>query len=197
LQIGVALPKNDSGGRFPSGLCARQQACSLQSVSNDVDAGLTFLLEGSSPVRKFIAPGLDRKDIASRLVHLERASPSIVAIKLHGYPMPIVVLLTVPQQGGLDRLRSVPINIRPYLNPFPGQAFDRVAAAIDQRIDILNQKSAACRGAFKSLNRFVHGDAIEIGKTVPSGCAKGKVPDIYRSRSSAVGSPGTQGKTQS
>ena len=53
--------------------------------------------------------------------------------------------------------------------------------------------NAAGHGALDRLNCFVHGDAIDREITSRFVCGKGDAPDIHKSRSPAIGSPGNCG----
>src|SRR5580692_6502814 len=115
----------------------------------------------------------------------------------HRLAAPFAVLFAAPDQRGVYDIMSVAVDIRPDLDALPGDAFHSKAAAVDQRINIFNMKSAAGCGALDSLSCFVHGDAIDMEATSRFLCGKGDVPTYIQSRSLRIGSRGTSGTVAS
>ena len=87
----------------------------------------------------------------------------------------------------------VAIDVGPDLDPLADDPLHREAAAVDQRIDILDMESAAGLGALDSLSCFVHGDAIDMETTSRFDCGKGDAPDLYRKPLAGHWFPGNAG----
>src|SRR5580692_879922 len=111
----------------------------------------------------------------------------------HRLAAPFAVLFAAPDQRGVHDIMSVAVDIRPDLDALPGDAFHSKAAAVDQRINIFNMKSAAGCGALDSLSCFVHGDAIDMEVASRFLCWKGDAPDIYTKPLAAHWFPGNTG----
>src|SRR6202140_5852334 len=116
--------------------------------------------------------------MASGLVRHERSAPAVVAGTGHRLAAPFRVAFAPPDQRGTQRAMPVTIDIRPNLDTFAGNAFYRKSAAVDQRINVFDLKSAAGHGALDRLSCFVHGDAIEMEATSRFDRRKGDVRDI-------------------
>ena len=89
----------------------------------------------------------------------------------------------------------VTIDIRPDFDALAGDPLHGKAAAIDERINILNMKSAAGRGALDSLSCLVHGDAIDMDMTSRFDCGKGDAANTYRKPLAGHWFPGNAGDT--
>jgi hypothetical protein len=72
---------------------------------------------------------------------------------------------------------SVAVDVGPYLDKLAHDPFDRKAAAIDRRVDVLDMESAA--GALDRLGSFVHGDAA-IDMVMTTRSQEGDDPGLTR-----------------
>src|SRR4029079_18617653 len=124
-------------------------------------AGELLSREPVAPGGELVGPGLDGIDILPGFDGRESGGPAVVAMMDHRFTPPVPVLLAAPDQCGTDRGVSATIDVGPDLDPLARNPLHGKAAAIDQRIDAFDQKSAACCGSFDGLNCLVHGDAID------------------------------------
>src|SRR3982074_2458237 len=196
LQIFLALPYDDSGRGVSADLSLRQHARAFDRVEGKVDAGFLLELESVPPGREFVGPGLDRIDVAPGLVRDERSAPGVVAVMAHRRAAPLPGPPATPDQRRAHHIVPVAIDIRPDLDALSNDTLHGKAAAVDERINIFNMKSAAGRGALDSLSCFVHGDAIDMEITSHFDCGKGDAPDIYRKPLAGHWFPGNAGDTQ-
>ncbi|MGY4497462.1 hypothetical protein ACVWYH_001389 [Bradyrhizobium sp. GM24.11] len=61
----------------------------------------------------------------------------------HRFAPPFPVLLAAPDQRGADCGVAVAVDVGPHLNPIARDPLHGKAAAVDQRIDVFDQESAA------------------------------------------------------
>ena len=187
----------DHGGRgLSAGLCLGEHARALDRIEGEVSTGLLLEFEAVPPGGEFVGPGLDRIDMASGLLRHERSDPAIVAVMGHRLAAPFPVTLAPPQQCRRHNIMPVTIDIRPDFDGLSDDPLHGKAAAIDQRINILNMKSAAGRGALDSLSCFVHGDAINMDMTSRFDCGKGDAANTYRKPLAGHWFPGNAGATR-
>ncbi len=107
----------------------------------DVLAGFLLQQEFLAPGRVLIGPGLDGEQVPARLRRREPAMPTVVAEQRHRLPVPVIGLVLAPDQIGGEDIVAFAKNVRPNLNGFAGNAFDRVPAAVDTGIDVFNAKT--------------------------------------------------------
>src|SRR5664279_1647148 len=193
LQKILALPQDHRSHHVAPGLRLGEHASALDRLEGQIGAGLLLQLESVPPGCEFIGPGLDGIDIASGLVRDERSAPAVIAVMGHRLAAPFAVLFAAPDQRSVHNIMSVAVYISPDLDALAGDALHRKAAAVDQRINVFNMKSAAGCGALDSLSCFVHGDAIDMEATPRFLCGKGDVPDIYTKPLAAHWFPGNAG----
>ena len=128
-----------------AGLRLGQQRRAFERIEGDVGAGLLLQLETVSPGREFVGPGLDGIVIAARLVRHEASAPAVVAVLRHRRAAPFAVVLAPPDQRGGDDIMAVAVDVGPHFDAFAGDPLDGIAAAVDQRIDVLDMESASRR----------------------------------------------------
>ncbi len=196
LEKVLALLQDHGGRGLFAGLCLGEHARALDRIERKVSTCLLLEFEAVPPGGELVGPGLDRIDIASRLVRHERSAPAVVAVMGHRLAAPFPVALAPPQQRRRHNVMPVTIDIRPDFDGLSDDPLHRKAAAIDQRINILNMKSAAGRGALDSLSCFVHGDAIDMDMTSRFDCGKGDAANIYRKPLAGHWFPGNAGGTR-
>ena len=188
------MTDDHASGGIATGLCLGQHACAFNGVESEIGAGLLFQLKTMSPSGEFVRPGFNRIDIVSGLIGHEGSAPAIIAVQGHRLATPFAVLLQPPNQRCRRYIMSIAIEIGPNLDALPYDSFHGKAAAIDQRINVFDMKSAACCGALDSLNCFVHGDAIEIVNTPHSMIRERDAPDPYRKPLAGHWFPGNAGE---
>ena len=145
LQKILALPQDHGGRGLSAGLRLGQHARAFDGVEGEIGAGLLLQLETVPPGGEFIGPGLDRIDIAAGAIGHERAAPAVVAVMGHRRAAPFAVLLATPDQRRGNDIVAVAIDIRPHFDALADDALHRKAAAVDQRINVLDMESAAAR----------------------------------------------------
>ena len=94
-----------------------------------------------APGGELVGPGFDRKQVAAGLRRRETAAPAVVAVEAHRLAPPVGLGFLPPQQLGGQLVVAFAQQIGPDFNGFAGNALDRIAAAVDARIDVLDQKS--------------------------------------------------------
>ena len=96
-----------------------------------------------APCRELVGPGFDRKQVAARLGRGELAMPAVVSGQEHRLAPPVGLGFLPPQQFGRQLIVPFAEQIGPYFNGFAGNALDRIAAAVDAGIDVLDQEPRA------------------------------------------------------
>ena len=102
----------------------------------------------------------------------------------HRLTVPFALALMAPDHGCGGDIVPVTIDIRPNLDGLADDSLDREAAAVNQRINILDMESAA--GTLDSLSCFVHGDAATDMETTSR--LRNGVPDLYTKPLTGIGS---------
>src|SRR6185436_5051328 len=98
-----------------------------------------------SPSPVLVGPGLDRKQVTAGRWRRESAVPAIIAVERHRLAAPIGLGFSPPQQLRGELVVALTQQIRPHLDGLSGNALDRVAAAVDAWIDVLDQKPRSGR----------------------------------------------------
>src|SRR6185437_1211359 len=94
-----------------------------------------------APGGVLIGPGLDGEQVPAGRWRREAAVPTVVAVQAHRLAMPVVGLLLAPDHVGGEDVVTFAKNIRPDINGFAGDAFDRVPTTVDTRVDVLDAKT--------------------------------------------------------
>ena len=113
----------------------------LKGVGGNLQEPLVAVFPGSLeqyPGPEDIGPGLDCIFVVARFGRDERRGPAVVAMRLHGRAKPLARRCRPPQQFGREHRIAVPNDVGPDAEGFAGDAFDHEAAAVDARIDVLN-----------------------------------------------------------
>ena len=91
-----------------------------------------------APCRELVGPGFDRKKVAARLRRGELAMPAVVSGQEHRFAPPVGLGFLPPQQFCGQLIVPFAEQIGPYFNGFAGNALERIAAAVDAGIDVLD-----------------------------------------------------------
>ena len=137
-----------------------EHARALDRIERHVVAGVLLQLNSVPPGCEFVGPGLDGIDIAPGPSGTNEPCQrsllcSAIGSRRHSGR------LAAPDQRRGDDIVPVAADVSPNFDPLAGYPLHRIAAAVDQRINVLDMESTG--GALDSLSCFVHGDAaIEI-----------------------------------
>lgn len=142
-EIILALPDDHGRGVLPRAVRLGQQARALDGIERDVAAAQLLAFDAVTPGGEFVGPGFDGIDILAGLDGCERAGPAVIAMMGHGLAPPVALLLAAPDQRGADPGVAVAVDVGPHLDPVARDPLHGKAAAIDQRIDIFDEESAA------------------------------------------------------
>ena len=118
-----------------------EQLTALARLKRDILAGVVLEQEFLAPCRELVGPGFDGEQVAAGLRRREPAVPAVVAVEPHRLAPPLGRRSAPPQQRGRDDVVAFAKNIGPYFDGFAGDALDRIAAAVDARIDVLDAKA--------------------------------------------------------
>jgi hypothetical protein len=130
-------------GRFAPRFEIDEQIPPFARFQADVLTGISFEQEITPPSGKGIGPGFDSVGVPRGLRGHEACVPTIIIVMMHRLPAPLGLALPPPKQVGCDHLMAVAEYIGPDIDGFTSNPLDRVSAAIDARINILNDKPAA------------------------------------------------------
>ena len=86
------------------------------------------------PAAKDVRPSLDRVFVGNALIKCADAAPTIVIDVNHGRFLPATFPQNAPLQYRCHDIVPVFENVRFHDEILPDRAFDRIAAAIDQRL---------------------------------------------------------------
>ncbi len=123
------------------GISSLSSAMALARFRRHVLAGVLLELELLAPGGEAVGPGLDGEHVPAGLGRRELPVPAVVAVEPHRLTPPLGRALRPPQQRGRDHVVAFAKNIGPYVDDFAGDAFDRIAPAIDAGVDVLDAKA--------------------------------------------------------
>ncbi len=103
----------------------------------DILARLELLFDLVTPALEKIGPCVDRVSPASDRIERKTADPAIVVIKDEGRLAPIRILVAMLYDGA-QFVVPVAEDVGPDLEPVADNPLDRIAAAVDFRIHLLN-----------------------------------------------------------
>jgi hypothetical protein len=159
FQIGGAI--EIPPGAFDPALVVRiasvefvQQFAALLGLESEIKTRLALEQQLFAPCSVLIGPGFDGEQVAAGLGRREASMPPIVARQPHRRTPPIGLGLLSPQQLRGQLIVALAEQIRPYFNGFADNALDWITAAVDARIDVLDQKPRSGRIARSHLRKL-------------------------------------------
>ena len=118
-----------------------EQLAALARLERDVEAGVELELDAAEPACVVVGPGLDAEQVAAGLGRREGAMPAVVVVQRHRLAAPFVVAFLAPEQRRGEPVVAFAQQVGPHVDPLAGDAFHRIAAAVDAREDILDEKT--------------------------------------------------------
>src|SRR5262249_2526164 len=137
-----------------------EQLASLACLQIDVLSRLALQQKIAPPACERVRPGFDGEHVAGGDVGHETRRPAIVLVQAHRPAVPALVALAPPYERGRDDVVAVTKYVRPDVDGLPGDALHRIAALLERRVDLFDDKPRAQEVARGSRSR---GDRRESG----------------------------------
>src|SRR5262249_23038191 len=118
----------------------------------DLLSRLELLRDVAPPGGEDIRPGFDRVDVARVSSEPEATGPAVIVAVHHRGPVPLRLVDRAMEERGADDVVAVAEDIGPDFEQIADDALDRIAAAVDLRVDGFDDDAIARRPCGMLLN---------------------------------------------